>query len=166
MRPNRLILCAVVAATWCVNACAAPPVGELDVRMGSGGTPCFTVFQKDELRFGAPEFRSISVSEVTPAGKALMWAMSIPPQRPFLVTFRLCIPYAGRLPVLPKTTALPLQPGKVYETLIEITPPMLSSAPRTYRARFCLSAKAGGTVQLHTLSGGALDGKARAGCSG
>ncbi|NHZ93319.1 hypothetical protein F2P45_30560 [Massilia sp. CCM 8733] len=166
MRPNRLILCAVVAATWCVNVWAAPPVGELDVRMGSGGAPCFTVFQKDERRFGAPEFRSISVNEMTAAGKSLMWAMTIPPERPFLVTFRLCIPYAGRLPVLPKTTALPLQPGKVYEVLIEIKPPMLPSAPRAYRARFCLSGKAGGAGQFRTVNSGAVDGKGRAGCAG
>lgn len=166
MRPNRLIVWSGVAVTWCVHVSAAPLVGELDVRMGSGGMPCFTVFQKDERRFGAPEFRSISVNEVSAGGKSLMWAMTIPPERPFLVTFRLCIPYAGRLPVLPKTTALPLQPGKVYEALIDIKPPMLTSAPRAYRARFCLSGKAGGAGQFRTLNSGAGDGKGRAGCTG
>lgn len=161
MRPALLRLCCFVAAPWCANSYAAPAFGELDVRTGNGGMPCFTIFQKDERRFGAPEFRSISVNEVTAGGKSLMWAMAIPPERPFRVTFRLCIPYAGRLPVLPKTIAFPLQPGKVYEALIDIKPPMLASAPRAYRARFCLSGKAGEVVQLHTLNGAG-----RASCNG
>lgn len=165
MRPTLLILNGFVAAAWCANVCAAPTVGELDVRAGSAGMPCFTIFQKDERRFGAPEFRSISVNEVTAGGKSLMWAMTIPAERPFRVTFRLCIPYAGRLPVLPKTTALPLQPGKVYEALIDITPPMLTSAPRAYRARFCLTGKGNGVVQVHTLHGGGADGRGRGGCN-
>ncbi|RSZ58798.1 hypothetical protein HF313_26485 [Massilia atriviolacea] len=164
MRAALLTVCSL--AMWCASAGAGAHLGELDVRAGSGGMPCFTIFQKDERRFGAPEFRSISVSEVTAAGKSLMWAMTIPPERPFQVTFRLCIPYAGRLPVLPKTTALPLQPGKVYEALIDITPPMPSSAPRAYRARFCLSGKADGPLQVRTLNSGAPDGKGRGGCPG
>ncbi|HEX8613229.1 MAG TPA: hypothetical protein VF800_18220 [Telluria sp.] len=166
MRPTLVILRCFVAAAWCADAGAAVHVGELDVRAGSGGMPCFTVFQKDERRFGAPEFRSISVIDVTAGGKSLMWTMSIPPERPFQVTFRLCIPYAGRLPVLPKTTALPLQPGKLYEALIDIKPPMSASAPRAYRARFCLVGKAGGAVQLRTLNSATPDGKGRTGCAG
>lgn len=166
MRPNLLIVSVVVVAGWSAHADAASSVGELDVRPGSAGMPCFTVFQKDERRFGAPEFRSISVHELTAGGKSLMWAMTIPPERPFLVTFRLCVPYAGRLPVLPKTTALPLQPGKVYEAVIDIKPPVLASAPRAYRVRFCLSGKPDGTLQIRTLSGATADGKGRGGCNG
>lgn len=168
MHPSLPALCCFLAATSCAGASAGatPHVGELDVRSGSAGMPCFTVFRKDEQRFGAPEFHAISVNEVTAAGKTLMWAMTIPPERPFLVTFRLCIPYAGRLPVLPKTAALPLQPGKVYDVLIDIKPPMAPSAPRAYRARFCLIGKAGGAVQVRTLNGAALDGKGRPGCNG
>lgn len=165
MRVNLLTMCALFSG-WSAHAVAAPSVGELDVRAGSAGMPCFTVFQKDERRFGAPEFRSISVSELTAGAKNVMWTMTIPPERPFLVTFRLCIPYAGRLPVLPKTTALPLQPGKVYEAVIEIKPPVLAAAPRAYRARFCLSGKPGGAVQLHPLNGAAFDGKGRSPCNG
>ncbi|MDQ1924123.1 hypothetical protein [Massilia pseudoviolaceinigra] len=164
MRPSQQILCCIVAAIFSADACAAPHPGELDVRQGSGGIPCFTVFQKDERVFGSPEFRSISVTDVTAGGRMLMWAMAIPPERAFLVTFRLCIPYAGRLPVLPKTNALPLQLGKVYEVLVDIKPPMSATAPRAYRARFCLSGKAGGGLQLRTLNSGAVDGKGRPGC--
>ncbi|WP_167088829.1 hypothetical protein [Massilia frigida] len=166
MRPSLQILCCLVALTSSAGACAAPHIGELDVRQGSGGLPCFTVFQKDERLFGSPEFRSIGVTDVTAGGRTLMWAMAIPPERAFLVTFRLCIPYAGRLPVLPKTSALPLQPGKVYEVLIDIKPPTLATAPRAYRARFCLSGKADGGVQLGTLNSVTGDGKNRPGCAG
>ncbi|MCY0916208.1 hypothetical protein [Massilia antarctica] len=164
MRPSLQILCCLAALTSSAGACATPHIGELDVRQGTGGLPCFTVFQKDERLFGSPEFRSIGVTDVTAGGHTLMWAMAIPPERAFPVTFRLCIPYAGRLPVLPKTSALPLLPGKVYEVLIDIKPPMLATAPRAYRARFCLSGKAGGGVQLRTLNSGAVDGKGRPGC--
>jgi hypothetical protein len=116
---------------WTQGKLVAARAGLLTVHLsarGEWGMPCFTVFQKGERRFGAPEFRSISVTDVAAGGKSMMWTMSIPPERPFQVTFRLCIPYAGRLPVLPKTTALPLQPGKLYEALIDIKPPMSASA--------------------------------------
>lgn len=166
MRPMLLIVGTVVMCVRSVHAGAASPVGELDMRPVSAGMPCFTVFQKDERRFGAPEFRSITVNELHAGGKTLMWTMTIPPERAFLVTFRLCIPYAGRLPVLPKTTALPLQPGKVYEALIDIKPPVLATAPRAYRARFCMSGKPGGDMQFRTLNGVAVEGKGRAACNG
>jgi hypothetical protein len=50
----------------------------------------------------------------------------------------MCIPYAGRVPVLPQTPAAPLAPGTVYEVAINARSSRLSAAPRDYRARFCL----------------------------
>jgi hypothetical protein len=166
MPSHRLIVWCSLAVSAYASAATPPHLGELDVRTGSAGMPCFTIFQKDEQRFGAPEFRAISVHEIAGGAKTLMWAMTIPPERPFLVTFRLCIPYAGRLPVLPKTIALPLQPGKVYEALIDIKPPISASAPRAYRARFCLGGKPGAALQVRTLASAAAEGKGRGTCNG
>lgn len=63
----------------------------------------------------------------------------MPKARTFAVTFRMCIPYAGRLPVLPQTPAAALLPGRPYEVTLAVCAPQQAGAPRSYRARFCLA---------------------------
>ncbi len=119
----------------------AARTGEIEVRDGSSGVPCFTVPEREERRGGAPNFQSIVVVEAGRAN-AVMWKMAMPATRSFPVSFRMCIPYAGRLPVLPQTPAAPLRPGRSYEVTIAAEP-ATRGGPRSYRARFCVSGEAG-----------------------
>jgi hypothetical protein len=116
--------------------CGAARVGELLVKEGKGGMPCFTIPEAEEARSGTPDFHSIMVNEL--GGRAAVWRMEMPAQRTFPVTVRMCIPYAGRVPVLPQTPAAPLVPGTIYEVAINARSARPQAAPRDYRARFCL----------------------------
>ncbi|MBC7684678.1 MAG: hypothetical protein H7176_05555 [Bdellovibrionales bacterium] len=137
-------LCAVVVSLAGTDEAQAARVGELLVRQGNGGVPCFTISEAEEMRNGAPNFQSITVSDSTGPGRVGMWSMTMPKQRTFPLMFHVCVPYAGRLPVLPQMPAAPLEPGRVYEVAIEARGPFAPSAPHSYRAHFCLSKGAGG----------------------
>ncbi len=134
MSPRPLVALFAVLALFAMDSAAALRVGELSVRPGSGGQPCFTISEEEEVRAGPPNFHSITVSE----GKTTLWSMAMPAHRTFPVSFRMCIPYAGRLPVLPQTPAAELQADRVYEVLIESRQPPSGALPRSYRARFCM----------------------------
>ncbi len=133
-----LFLCIVLTAAGETGAAAR--VGEIEVRQGGNGLPCFTVAPSEEKKHGAPNFRSIQVTEV--AGNTSMWKMVMPRERTFAVLNYMCVPYAGRPPVLPQTPAAPLRPGKTYDVVITAES-ATAQAPRLYRARFCLIEKAG-----------------------
>ena len=151
MRPGLFLLSATVLALAGAGEARAARIGELVVRPGNGGVPCFTVSEAEEKRGGAPSFQSITVSEVG-LGRATMWSMALPSERTFAVTFQMCVPYAGRLPVLPQKPAAALQPGRVYEVAIEARGPFARSAPRSYRAHFCLQKDAQGAPAPITLA--------------
>lgn len=150
MPPSLLLRCLFVLAMASAGECAAAHAGELLVKQGNGGVPCFTIAEAEEARGGAPDFKAITVSEV--GAKGAMWKMAMPGQRTFPVTFRMCIPYAGRLPVLPQTPAAPLQPGKVYEVAIDMRPARPAAGQRDYRARFCLVAQEDGALRVRNIA--------------
>ncbi|MES2324389.1 MAG: hypothetical protein V4633_19210 [Pseudomonadota bacterium] len=136
----------ILVLTLAVNsAAAAPRIGELEVREGNGGLPCFSISQAEEQRGGAPNFDAITVSD----GKAVLWTMAMPKQRTFPVTFRMCIPYAGRLPVLPQMPAAALQAGKAYDVYVATRKP--GAAPQGYRGRFCMVKQAQGLMKVRSL---------------
>ena len=144
MSPSPFHCCLFVLAIAGAGECAAARLGELLVREGNAGVPCFTISEAEETLGGAPDFHAITVSEA--GAKVAVWKMTMPSQRTFPVTFRMCIPYAGRLPVLPQTPAEALQPGKVYEVAIDAH--SRAAAPRDYRARFCLFRQPDGAVRM------------------
>ncbi len=148
MPPSLFHCCLFVLAIASAGECAASRPGELLVKEGTKGVPCFTIPETEEARGGTPDFHAITVSEV--GIKGALWKMTMPAQRTFPVTFRMCIPYAGRLPVLPQTPAAPLQPGRVYEAAIDAR--SQGAVPREYRARFCLYRKEGGTLRVRTIA--------------
>jgi hypothetical protein len=144
MFPSSFLRCLTALAMLAgAGECAAARVGELLVKEGKGGTPCFTISEAEEARGGTPDFQAITVSEV--GGKAVLWQMAMPALRTFPVTVRMCIPYAGRLPVLPQTPAVPLAPGTLYEVSIK------ARAARDYRARFCL-VQADGALRVRNIA--------------
>ena len=163
MLARSIIRCAVVLGLLGAHVTGGVRVGPIEVREGKGGVPCFTIPEAEEQRSGAPDFQSISVAEAGPGPRPVLWSMSMPKPRTFPITFRMCIPYAGRLPVLPQTPAAALLPGRPYDVIIEVRTPQLAGAPRSYRARFCMT----GTAPLHVqgLGAGAADPKARPVCS-
>ena len=144
-----LLRCVLALAVMAgAGECAAAPVGELFVKEGKGGAPCFTISESEERRGGTPDFQAITVSEQ--GSKVALWKMAMPAHRTFPVTVRMCIPYAGRVPVLPQTPAAPLEAGKVYDVAINARGQRASKAPRDYRARFCL-VRADGALQVRNL---------------
>ena len=158
--PWRRCLFVLAIASANEGECAAARSGALLVKQGNAGVPCFTIAEAEEARGGAPDFRAISVTEV--GAKTTMWKMALPAHRTFPVTFRMCIPYAGRLPVLPQTPAAPLRPGTVYEVAIEARAPRSGSGVRDYRARFCLVAQNGGEPEVRNIA--LISGKQRPSC--
>lgn len=164
MLSRLLIQCACAFALAGVADCAAAArVGEVEVREGNRAAACFTISEAEEKRGGAPDFQSITVSEMGAGAKGVMWAMSMPKARTFPVTFRMCIPYAGRLPVLPQTPAAPLAPDKVYEVVIEARAPK-GAAPRSYRGAFCLVRTGQGKTSVRAAAPAGREGKARYAC--
>lgn len=151
--------CAVLLAAHA--QCAGLRMGEIDVREGNAGVPCFTISEEEQARSGAPQFQSISVREAGVVGKgAAAWHMEMPRQRTFAVTFQMCIPYAGRLPVLPQTWAAPLKNGQLYEVAIDVRAPLPKEAPRGYRGWFCMEADRDGVAKVRAV--GTRRGGARA----
>ncbi|MES2019323.1 MAG: hypothetical protein V4484_22760 [Pseudomonadota bacterium] len=157
MQSSLFIRYATVLGLVSAQASAAPRIGELDVRPGQAGVPCFTVSEAEERRSGSPDFQAISV--IDSAAKTPLWSMAMPKERSFAMTFLMCIPYAGRSPVLPQTPAAPLQTGRAYDVTIETRARPQAGAPHTYRARFCLAARQGARAQLRLLGTGNLDPK-------
>ena len=97
------------------------------------------------------------------APKTALWRMAMPAQRTFPVSFRMCIPYAGRLPVLPQMPAAPLQAGKIYDVVIDArTGHARAVGPRDYRGRFCLVRQAGGALRVRNIGAA---GKQRPACA-
>ena len=119
---------------------AAPRVGEIDIRTGSSGVPCFTITAAEEQRSGEPNFQSIAVSD---SAAGVMWKMAMPKPRTFPLTIHMCVPYGGRLPVLPQTPSARLQSGKTYDVAIQVAPSRVAGAPRFYRGRFCVKGNEG-----------------------
>lgn len=161
--PCLLIQYAFLLSLASGSACAAARSGEVVVREGNQGVPCFSISEAQERRTGAPNFHSITVSEAGAGAKGVVWIMKMPKHRTFPVSFRMCVPYAGRLPVLPQTPARGLQPGRVYEVLIEPRPPFAGKAPRSYRGRFCVVKTAQGRAGVDLP---APDSKGRHVCAG
>lgn len=164
MWSRSIIRCALILGLVAAQAAGAVRVGELEVREGKAGVPCFTIPEAEERRGGAPDFQSISVLDAGAAAKVPLWSMAMPKAHTFAVSFRMCIPYAGRLPVLPQTPAAPLQPGRPYEVSIEVRTPQQAGAPHSYRARFCLVARDRGELHVRDLGAGNLDSKSRRAC--
>ncbi|MES2318810.1 MAG: hypothetical protein V4631_15120 [Pseudomonadota bacterium] len=164
MQARSIIQCALVLALAGAPAAGAVRIGELVVREGNAGVPCFTIPEAEERRGGAPDFQSISVGEA--GARTALWSMTMPKARTFPVSFRMCIPYAGRLPVLPQTAAATLQPDRPYDVTIEVRAPRQAGGPRSYRARFCLVRQGPGALRVRNIGAGNLDGKSRRACGG
>ena len=130
---------AVIVGLLPCSAQAAARVGAIEVRDGHGGMPCFTVSEQEERRSGTPDFRAIVVTD----GASVMWKMGMPKSRSFSMSYHMCIPYAGRLPVLPQTPAASLHAGKAYDVTVTVDAPRNATAPRLYRGRFCVNGKEG-----------------------
>ncbi|MCC2962881.1 hypothetical protein LK540_20825 [Massilia sp. IC2-278] len=138
---------------------AARRVGEVEVRAGANGVPCFTISRREEQRGGAPDFQAVTVSDSS--GKP-MWKMAMPRERTFPVTHSMCIPYAGRVQALPQTPAAALEPGKAYQVLIDARKAKNAGSPLRYLAWFCLapgSAPAGTGISPIGMRGDCQPGK-------
>lgn len=157
MSPRPLVALFAILAITAMDSAAAVRVGELTIRPGNSGVPCFSISQAEEERSGSPNFHSITVSD----GKTTLWSMAMPSHRTFPVSFRMCIPYAGRLPVLPQTPAAELQPGRLYEVVIESRMPSNASKPRSYRGRFCVVKGASGAGVLSSVLRSACPGASK-----
>ena len=164
MQARAISRCAYIMCLVCAQAGGAARIGELEVREGNAGVPCFTIPEAEERRSGAPDFQSISVFDAGMGAKTPLWSMSMPKARTFPVSFRMCIPYAGRLPVLPQTAAAALQPGRPYDVTIEVRAPQQAGAPHSYRARFCLVGQ-GGALRVRNLGAGNPDPKSHRACT-
>lgn len=162
MQASWILGCAAVLGLASPSAAGAARTGELEVRHGKAGVPCFTIPEAEERRGGAPDFHAISVTEA--GARTPVWSMTMPKARTFAVSFRMCIPYAGRLPVLPQTPAAALQPGRPYEVTIESRAPQAPGVARLYRARFCVLRQQAGELHVRQLGAGGLDPKARTAC--
>ena len=165
MQARSIILFAYVLLVAGRPAVAAVRIGALEVREGNAGVPCFTIPEAEERRSGAPEFQSISVAEAGPGTKAPMWSMAISRPRSFPVSFRMCIPYAGRLPVLPQTPAAQLQPDRPYDVTIDVRESKQAGAPRQYRARFCLVTQGQGPPRVRNIAPAGAKDKSRPSCA-
>jgi hypothetical protein len=164
MSSRSIIRCALILGLVAAQLAGAARIGELEVREGKAGVPCFTIPEAEERRSGAPDFQAINVLEAGTGAKTPLWSMAMPKARTFPVSFRMCIPYAGRLPVLPQTPAAPLQAGRPYDVTIEVRAPQQAGAPRNYRARFCLVALDKGELHVRNLGAGNADPKSRRAC--
>jgi len=156
MQSSLFIRYAMLVGLACAQASGAERIGELDIRPGHAGVPCFTISEAEERRSGAPDFQAISV--IDSVARTPVWRMAMPKERTFALAFLMCIPYGGRLPVLPQTPAAPLLPGRAYEVTIATRASQQGGAARSYRARFCLLAQARGQAQLRLLGAAATCG--------
>lgn len=127
-------------------------VGEAAVRAGQGGQPCFTIGDKEEQRYGAPQFQAVSVTEAGSRPLKTVWAMEMPGERGFPLMFSMCLPYAGRVSSLPQRPAEDLQAGRVYEVRLAVRPGGAPGQPRSYAASFCLLRQADGALAVRVLT--------------
>jgi hypothetical protein len=146
-----LILC--LACLTALPSQAARRVGEAEVRAGANGAPCFTISQHEEQRSGTPNFQAVTVTVGGDGG--VLWQMVMPRERTFPVSFNMCVPYGGRVPALPQSTAAVLQEGTAYSVLIEARPGGNPAMPLRYQARFCLASGAGRSMRVQQLGTGA-----------
>jgi hypothetical protein len=144
-------------------AAAASRVGDVEVRAGANGEPCFTIPEREERRAGAPNFDTVTVSEAS-GKRTLMWKMAMPAERTFPVTFSMCIPYAGRVQALPQTTAAELEPGKVYYVRIDARKSKGGNPGPAYDARFCLARQHDGSMLVHHIGREDNEGRRMYGC--
>lgn len=153
----------LLAAAWAA-ASPVPRTGEAAVREASNGLPCFTISEREEQLGGPPDFEAVTVYDASARPRARMWTMSMPPTRTFPVLFSMCIPYAGRVHSLPQTKAAMLEAGKVYEVVIDTRGGKGGNRPRGYGARFCLARQRDGTMAVHPIGPGAVEGRNLYGC--
>lgn len=159
---SRTALCCLLFSYVLVAQAAPGRVGEAEVRASANGEPCFTISQREERRFGTPDFESVSVVDPH-ARQPMLWHMAMPPDRTFPVNFSMCIPYGGRVQALPQTPAARLDSGKVYRVSIEARAPRGQIA-HAYEARFCLARQPGGSVIVHHILADDPEGKRLFGC--
>lgn len=146
MLRRQIALCLLAMLVQATAYCSPARIGPLEVRPSASSSACFTIPAEEERRSGAPDFHAITVADAA-SPRHPVWSMAMPRERTFAVNFRMCIPYAGRLPVLPATTAAALVPGHVYDVVLTARTPR-AGAPRAYRARFCLRARDARLTQL------------------
>ena len=158
-----LALATALRATAAFPAVPAVRIGEADVRESNGGTPCFTIAEREERLNGAPNFQAITVADASRKPRAVVWSMAMPAARTFPLMFSMCIPYAGRVAALPQENAELLEAGKLYEVTIEVRPGDAPGQPRQYAARFCLARQADGR---HTVRLLAVAARAAGACGG
>ena len=160
--PMKPLLILYLACMTVLPAQAAGRVGEAEVRTGANGVPCFTISRSEEQRGGTPDFDAVTV--IATQSAATMWRMTMPRGRTFPVASSMCIPYAGRVPALPQTAALPLEDGKVYTAQIDVRPGKSKTMPLRYQARFCLARKPRGHSTVHHIGASDHAGRNLYGC--
>ncbi|GAB3410374.1 hypothetical protein NX774_05275 [Massilia agilis] len=136
--------------------------GEAEVRAHANGEPCFTISEREERRFGSPNFDSIVVTDPL-AKKPVLWRMAMPRERTFPVRYSMCIPYGGRVQALPQTSAAALEGGRVYRVRIEARAAR-GSVAGTYEARFCLARQHDGKLLVHHIGADDHEGRRLYGC--
>lgn len=146
-------------------AAAAPAsrVGEAAVRERDKGVPCFTIAEREEQR-GTAYFQGVTVYDVSARPRVKIWAMAMPPNRTFSVMSSMCVPYGGGVRSLPHTVAATLQPGKVYEVLIDVRRDGEHDWPLSYNARFCLAKLRNGGTAVRLAGTAALEDPKEDGC--
>jgi hypothetical protein len=134
-------------------------IGAAEVREGPRGGPCFTISPREE-REGTPDFHAVTVSD----GQRMLWKMTMPPERTFPLSFSMCVPYGGQVAALPRTQALTLESGKVYQLRIDARPGKVRGTAQAYEARFCLVKQRDGSAVVHQIRDGERPGKRLFGC--
>jgi hypothetical protein len=132
-------------------------VGEAEVREGPRGGPCFTIAAR-EARLGTPDFQAIAVWD----GAHAMWKMAMPKDHTFPLTYGMCVPYGGRVAALPRTTSVPLSPGRVYSLRIDART-VGGRTASAYEARFCVVRRRDGGAVVHQI--GSREGRRTTGCA-
>jgi hypothetical protein len=160
MKPLVLACCLMLAAASA--RAGAIRMGEAEVRSSPNGEPCFTISEREERRYGAPNFDAVIVTELQ-ARKPPLWRMAMPPNRTFPVSFNMCVPYGGRVQALPQTPAAALAPGHVYRVRIEARGAR-ARLPGAYEARFCLARQHDGTLLVHHIGVDDHEGRRLYGC--
>jgi hypothetical protein len=141
---------------------ASGRVGEAEVRESPKGEPCFTISEREERRFGTPNFDTVIVTDPQ-ARKPLLWRMAMPRERTFPVTASMCVPYGGRVQALPQTPAATLAAGRVYRVRIEARVAK-GGVAGAYEARFCLARQHDGTLLVHHIGSDDHEGRRLYGC--
>jgi hypothetical protein len=162
MKPPVVACCLLLAAATANVRAATGRVGEAEVRESPGGEPCFTISEREERRYGAPNFDVVIVTDAQ-ARKGVLWRMAMPPERTFPVSATMCVPYGGRVQALPHTPAASLAPGRVYRVRIEARGAK-GKVAGAYEARFCLARQHDGSVLVHHIGADDHEGRWLYGC--